>query len=111
MLIKILIFVFLLLIIHNLLLKFMIIRENLDNYKPYDKNDPSNTLILAQQNAGNIEVLKQQIDMMQGLSKKITDLSGNVDNLTDQVTQMIQTQQQYAQTNMPSSPPEITGTT
>ena len=27
-------------------------------YKPYNLNDPNNSLILSQQNAGNIEVLK-----------------------------------------------------
>ena len=36
--------------------------ENKDEYKPYDTNNPDNALILAQQNAGNIIVLKGQMD-------------------------------------------------
>ena len=36
--------------------------EGLENYKEYDTNDPNNVMILAQQNAGNIEVLRKQFD-------------------------------------------------
>lgn len=79
-------------------------------YKPYNLNNPSNTLILAQQNAGNIQVLKKQMDDVLDLNKEVQDISGNLATLTTQVTNMIEEQQQYVQTNLPSTPPEITGT-
>uniref|UniRef100_A0A6C0JJZ6 Uncharacterized protein n=1 Tax=viral metagenome TaxID=1070528 RepID=A0A6C0JJZ6_9ZZZZ len=79
-------------------------------YQPYDMNNPNNALILAQQNAGNIQVLKQQVDKVLGLDKEVQDISGNLATLTTQVTNLMTAQQQYAQTNLPSSPPEVTGT-
>jgi cell division protein FtsB len=76
-------------------------------YQPYDKN---NAMILAQQNAGNIEVLKQQLDKISGLNQEVQDISGNLAALTTQVSNLMVAQQQYVQTNLPSSPPQITGT-
>jgi predicted RND superfamily exporter protein len=79
-------------------------------YQPYDTNNPNNVMILAQQNAGNIQVLKQQVDSVLGLNRQVQDLSGNLSNLAEQVYNMIQTQQQLAQSSLPSSTPVITGT-
>lgn len=76
-------------------------------YQPYDTN---NAMILAQQNAGNIEVLKQQLDKISGLNQEVQDISGNLAALTTQVSNLMVAQQQYVQTNLPSSPPQITGT-
>lgn len=86
---------------------------DIDNqqYQEYDTNNPNNVMILAQQNAGNIQVLKQQFDSILGLNKQVQDLSGNVANLSEQVYNMIQEQQQLAQNSLPSSTPEITGIT
>ena len=42
-------------------------------------------MILAQQNAGNIEVLKGQLDNMLGINKQVQDLSGNVVTLQQQM--------------------------
>jgi len=78
-------------------------------YQPYDLNNPNNTLILAQQNAGNIQVLKKQMDGVLHLNREVQDLSGNLNSLSTQVTNMIEEQQQYVQTNLPSTPPQITG--
>jgi len=78
-------------------------------YEPYDLNNPNNTLILAQQNAGNIQVLKKQMDGVLHLNREVQDLSGNLATLTTQVSNMIEEQQQYVQTNLPSTPPQITG--
>ena len=36
-------------------------------YQPYNVSDPNNSLILAQQNAGNIEVLRGRIDNLDGV--------------------------------------------
>jgi len=76
-------------------------------YQPYDTNNPNNVLILAQQNAGNIQVLKQQMDSLSGLKKEVTDISGNVATLTEQVTSFMQQQQKSANALLPSSPPKI----
>jgi phage-related minor tail protein len=66
-------------------------------------------MILAQQNAGNIEVLKQQFDKMSGLKQHIQDMSGNIDNLTKQVEDLAKAQEDYLAQNLPAEPPEITG--
>ena len=73
------------------------IETQLAEYKEYDLNNPNNSLILAQQNAGNIDVLKKQVEKLLPLNGKVQDLSGNVTNLSQQINSLIQTQQQYAQ--------------
>ena len=83
--------------------------ENKDNYKPYDTNNPDNALILAQQNAGNIIVLKGQMDEMLGINKQVQDLSGNVANLEQQVTDLVQAQQDYANQMTGGTEPEVSG--
>ena len=80
-------------------------------YQQYDTNNPNNVLILAQQNAGNIQVLKQQLDKALGLQKEVHDMSGNLATLTEQVTALMQQQQSAATALLPSSPPKITGAT
>ena len=84
----------------------------MNEYQPYDVNNPQNALILAQQNAGNISYLKQRIDSLQssGLDKHVQDLSGNVDTLQTQVYGLIQSQQEYATKLTGGTPPNITGT-
>ena len=87
--------------------------ENTDNkeYQSYDTNNPDNALILAQQNAGNITVLKGQMDEMLGINKQVQDLSGNVDNLQQQVTDLVEAQKDYANQMTGGTEPEISGTT
>ena len=58
MLVNVLIVFFLLLILYQIFLAYFNCVEGLDNYQNYDLNNPNNALILAQQNAGNIEFLK-----------------------------------------------------
>jgi hypothetical protein len=87
--------------------------EGLENqYQSYDTNNPDNTLILAQKNAGNIAYLKERIDSMEGsnINKEIQDLSGNVQTLQTQVNSLVQAQSQYANQMTGGSPPQITGT-
>jgi len=86
--------------------------ENKDNkdYKSYDTNNPDNALILAQQNAGNIQVLKGQMDEMLGISKQVQDLSGNFVTLQQQVDDLVQAQNDYANDLTGGVEPEITGT-
>jgi predicted membrane protein len=84
----------------------------MNEYQPYDVNNPQNALILAQQNAGNISYLKQRIDSLQGndLNKQVQDLSGNVQTLQTQVNGLVQAQQQYTTQMIGGTPPNITGT-
>jgi len=109
--INLLIIIFIILIIYQIFLAHFSnsIVEGLENYKDYDTSDPNNVMILAQQNAGNIEVLKQQFDKISGLKQHVEDMSGNIDNLTQQVNDLVQSQQDYLAQNLPSEPPEVTG--
>jgi hypothetical protein len=107
-LVNILVLFFIILIGYQIILANNIV-EGLDNYQPYDTNNPANALILAQQNAGNIEYIKQRLDSVQGLDKEVQDISGNVITLQDQVNQLVSAQQQYASQLTGGTPPNITG--
>jgi len=113
-LINFLILLFLLLIIYQLFLAYFgksCFKEGLENqYKDYDTNNPANALILAQQNAGNIMVLKGQLDNLLGVNKQVQDLSGNVTILQTQVIGLVQAQKDYATKMVGTTPPQITGT-
>jgi len=110
MLVNILIIFFLILISYQIILGNNII-EGLDNnnsYQTYNSQDP---LILAQQNAGNIEYLKGRIDDVQGMYKQVQDLSGNVVALQEQVNGLVTAQQDYATQMTGGVAPDITGAT
>ena len=109
--INLLIIIFIVLIIYQIFLAHFSdsIIEGLENYKDYDTNDPNNVMILAQQNAGNIEVLKQEFEKISGLKQEVDDISGNMVNLTKQVDDLVQAQQDYLAQNLPAEPPEISG--
>ena len=109
--INLLIIIFIILIISQIFLAHFSdsIIEGLENYKEYDTNDPNNVMILAQQNAGNIEVLKQEFEKISGLKQQVDDISGNMVNLTKQVDDLVQAQEDYLAQNLPAEPPEITG--
>jgi hypothetical protein len=105
---------FSLLIIYQLFLEHFTnkIIEGMDNkYQDYNTNDPNNVMILAQQNAGNIQVLKQQLDSLLSLDQEVKDISGNVVLLQQQVNDLVQAQQTYATQMTPASTPEISGAT
>lgn len=84
---------------------------NNTSYNPYDMNNPNNALILAQQNAGNIDYLKQRFDSIQGVFQQVQDLSGNVVTLQDKVNGLVTAQQQYASQITGGTAPKITGAT
>ena len=107
-LVNILVLFFIILIGYQIILANHII-EGLESYQPYDTNNPANALILAQQNAGNIEYIKQRLDSVQGLNQEVQDISGNVITLQDQVNQLVSAQQQYASQLTGGTPPNITG--
>lgn len=110
-LVNILIIFFIFLILYQIFLATKII-EGMDNstYTPYDTNNPNNTLILAQQNAGNIEYLRKRIDLVQGMNQQVQDLSGNVQSLQTQVNGLVQAQKDYADQMTGGTAPDISGT-
>jgi len=112
-LVNILVLFFIVLISYQIILANYVIEglENGQTYQQYDTNNPSNALILAQQNAGNIEYIKQRLDSVQGLAQEVQDISGNLVTLQDQVNGMLTTQQQYATQMTGGTPPVITGAT
>ena len=81
------------------------------SYKSYDSNNQSNALILAQQNAGNIGYINQQMDNVQNMRGEFLDLSNNVQVLQTQVNGLVDSQQQYASQLTGGSAPTITGST
>lgn len=111
-LINILILFFISLLLYQILFELRVV-EGLENqYQPYDTNDPSNVLILAQQNAGNISYIKDRLDRLDKLDdiyQQVQDLSGNVQDLQNQVNGIMQSQQDYANQMTGGSPPQITG--
>lgn len=116
-----LIIVFLMLISYDIILAFFPekVIEGLENessnsttqeYKPYNLNDPNNSLILAQQNAGNIEVLKGRIDNLDGVKEKVDAIQENINSMQTQIDGLVQQQADYAQQLAGSGPADITGT-
>jgi hypothetical protein len=109
-LVNILIVFFIILISYQIILANHIV-EGLENndkkYKPY----PPNALILAQQNAGNIEYLKNKYNDLQNINNIVNDLSGNVASLQQQVNGLVTTQQQLVTQMTGGSPPDVTGVT
>ena len=116
-LINLLIIIFILLITYQIFLAHFSnsIIEGLEDYQEYDSNDlntkdPNNVMILVQQNAGNIEVLRKKLDGIFDLNQEVQDISGNVANLTTQVNDLVKSQEDYLAEKLPEEPPEITGT-
>jgi hypothetical protein len=109
-LINILILFFSFLIIYQILLAYFgdSVVEGLTKYKPYGDKD---ALILAQQNAGNIIVLKEKIDLLTDLKQEFQDLSSNYSGLQSQVNSLVQAQSDYTNQMTGGSEAQITGTT
>jgi len=117
MLVKILIVVFCLLLVYQ---SFLALKEGFQDasqdasqeYQPYNTSDPNNqngAMILSQQNAGNIEYLKQQISSLLGLQKEVKDTSSTLDQLTDQVIALTQQQEEAAKQMVGTEPVQVTG--
>ena len=79
-------------------------------YKPYNLNDPNNSLILSQQNAGNIEVLRGRIDKFDGVKEQVDTMQQEIDSMQVQMDALVQQQADYAQEIAGSTPPDVTGT-
>lgn len=61
-------------------------------YQPYDEN----TMILAQKNAGNIEVLRGRLDELSGVNQQLLDLSNNVTQMREDIAGLMEQQQSFA---------------
>ena len=115
----ILIIVFILLISYQIYLELWPhkIIEGLENettteaeYQPYNVNNPNNALILAQQNAGNIEVLRGRIDKLDGIKEKTDQMQEDMNAMQSQIDSLVQQQADYAQELAGSTPPDVSGT-
>jgi len=80
--------------------------DTTSGYKPYT-TDP---LILSQQNAGNIEVLKGRINDLDGVKQSINDLKQSINSMQTQIDGLVNQQANYAQEIAGSTPVDITGT-
>ena len=110
MLVNVLIIFFIILIAYQIILANYNIVEGLENSNGKEYNNyPPNALILAQQNAGNIEYLKKKVDDLQNINSTVNDLSGNVASLQEQVNGLVSTQQQMVTQMTGGSPPDISG--
>ena len=127
MLIKILIGFFICLIGYQLFLALLgkdNLQEGLENntttststststsdYKPYNINDPNNALILAQQNAGNIEVLNGRMNKIDGVKERVDTLQQSMDSMQTQIDALVQQQADYAKDVMGTEGPPLEGT-
>lgn len=79
------------------------------DYKPYNVSDPNNSLILAQQNAGNIEVLKGRIDNLDKMKSQVDTMQESITMMQTQMDGLVQQQAEYAQELAGSTPPTVTG--
>jgi len=79
-------------------------------YKPYNMNDPNNALILGQQNAGNIEVLKGRIEKFDGVKEQIDTMQQDINSMQTQIDGLVQQQAEYGQEIAGSTPVDVTGT-
>jgi len=80
-------------------------------YTDYDMNNPSNVMILAQQNAGNIAYLKQRMDDLGDLKSIVMDSCGNIVLLNDQLQTLIENNANLQTNLVGTTPPNITGAT
>lgn len=88
--------------------------EGLDNnvtYTEYASNNASqDALILAQQNAGNIEFLKQQVDSLLELKTQVDTLTSDVATLSSQVNDLGTQIADFGTAIAGSEPLTVTGT-
>lgn len=64
--------------------------KNANNYEPYDKNDPNNCMILAQQNAGNIDYLKSRMDEVANVKNDVNTMQQSMNSMQVQLDGLVQ---------------------
>lgn len=70
--------------------------QGTEEYQAYNTDSPNNCLILAQQNAGNIEVLKGRVDDLGEVKKTVDTMKTNLELMQTQVDGLVQQQADYA---------------
>ena len=70
-----------------------IIEGMTDEYQEYDKNDP---LILAPQNAGNIDYLKSRMDELNGVKNDVNEVKQSMQTMQIQIDELVQQQADMA---------------
>lgn len=73
-------------------------------YQPYNSNDPNSALILSQQNAGNIDYLKDRVTDLEKSNTKIDAMSQNMGSMQTQIDSLVQQQVEFAK-EMSTPPP------
>ena len=91
------------------LIEGLVTNEDL-TYQPYDTNNPNNALILGQQNAGNIEYLKQRVSKLESMQKEVNDISLNLISANQQIQGLVQQQQAAATQLVGDKPMQVSGT-
>lgn len=109
LLICLLIIFFIYIIIYQILFTKKKVLEGLANdtrgqYQDYNTSNSNNAQILAQQNAGNIQVLEKQVNSLSDLQTQVRDISGNLVTMSTQLNALQQqvsalTQQQQTAAN------------
>jgi hypothetical protein len=107
-LIKLLIAFFSLLLFYQIFIKTQVVEGLEKQYQEYNQND---ALILSRQNAGNIQVLREQLNDVQGVKQQVIDLSNNYANLESKVITLLEEQEQMATDLTGGTAPEVTGAT
>ena len=81
-----------------------------DEYQPYNVSDPNKSLILPQQNAGNIEVVVSRVDRLDGIKDTVDTMQQSINSMQVQIDGLVQQQAEYAQELAGDTPAEVTGT-
>lgn len=76
------------------------------DFKDYDPNDP---VVLSKQNAGNIQVLKTQMDELLSLKQEVTDMSLNMIKMSGQINDFANAQVDVSNETVGTEEPIITG--
>ena len=101
-LINVLIIVFIMLITYQVFVEhYGKLTENLETqdakYEDYDTNNPNNALILSQQNSGNIQIIKEKMDNLDGIQDDVVNMQQNMDTMQSQIDGLVQQQADYSQ--------------
>ena len=98
MIVNILILFFIMLLIFQFSIQNGNFRSNIEGLTSGTILSPKEEqLKIEQKNAGNIEIIKQQLDTLSNLDKQITGLNTNVGILSDKMIELSQTQQNNKQ--------------
>lgn len=76
---------------------------------PYDPNGVNEALILSQKNAGNIELLKERINDLDGVNERLNNIQQSVDVMQSQINGLVEQQSIYANELVGSTPIVVTG--